>query len=100
MSVTSERAGSPGRHNAQGSVAIIPLGFALSIFLALTFLLCAIGALIPGVREIHLLGALYPWLDWSRPGSILAGLAAAFAGGWYVALGCGLLYNAFSARGR
>ena len=100
MSVTSERIDPPARANAQVSVAVIPLAFTLSIFFALTFLLCAFGALIPGVRDIHFLDALYPGLDWSRPELILQGAAWAFVAGWYVALICAPLYNFFSARRR
>lgn len=95
MSTTSERldAARGGR-----SVAIVPLGLSLSVFLALTFLLCALGALIPGVRDIHLLQVLAPWLDWSRPAEIVLGAAGAFVWGWYIAIGWGSLYNLFAAR--
>lgn len=79
-------------------VAIMPLGLSLSIFLALTFLLCTIGGLTPGLREIHFLSALYPWIDWSRPQLVLLGVALAFAAGWYVALVWGFLYNLFAGR--
>ncbi len=81
-------------------VAIAPLGLSLSIFLALSFLLCTIGGLIPGIREIHFLSALYPWIDWSKPQLVLLGVVWAFAAGWYVALVWGFLYNLFAGRRR
>ena len=82
----------------RGGVAIVPLGFALSIFMAASFLLCALGGFLPGLENLHFLGALYPNLDWTRPALTVAGTAWAFAIGWYVAVFCGLLYNIFSGR--
>lgn len=79
-------------------VPIIPLGLSLSIFLAISFFLCALGVLIPGIREIHLLRLLTPWLNWSRPAEVLLGAAGAFVWGWYIAVVWGGLYNVFSAR--
>jgi hypothetical protein len=82
----------------RGGVAIVPLGLALSIFMAVSFLLCALGGFLPGLENLHFLGALYPSLDWTSPALIVAGAAWAFACGWYVAVFCGLLYNIFSGR--
>ena len=81
-----------------GGVAIVPLGFTLSIFMAASFLLCALGGFLHGLETLHFLGALYPSLNWTSPALIAAGTAWAFACGWYVAVFCGLLYNTFSAR--
>lgn len=80
-----------------GGVAIIPLGLTLSLFLSGNFLLCALGGFVPGLENLHFLSALYPALDWTSPALIIAGAAWAFACGWYVALVCGWLYNAFAA---
>lgn len=82
----------------RGGVAIVPLGLTLSIFMAVSFLLCALGGYLPGLENLHFLGALYPSLDWTSPALIAAGAAWAFACGWYVAVFCGLLYNTFSGR--
>lgn len=81
-----------------GGVAIVPLGFTLSIFMAVSFLLCALGGFLPGLENLHFLGALYSSLNWTSPALIAAGAAWAFACGWYVAVFCGLLYNTFAAR--
>lgn len=80
-----------------GGVAIIPLGLTLSLFLSGNFLLCALAGFLPGLENLHFLSALYPALDWTSPALILAGAAWAFACGWYAALVCGWLYNAFAA---
>jgi len=82
----------------RGGVAIVPLGLSLSIFMAASFLLCALGGFLPGLENLHFLAALYPSLDWTSPALIVAGAAWAFAFGWYVAVFCGLLYNTFSGR--
>ena len=85
----------PGRRG----VAIVPLGLSLSLFLSISFLLCALGGFLPGLENLHLLAALYPGLDWTSPPLVIAGALWAFACGWYVAIFCGGLYNLFS-RGR
>ena len=54
-------------------IRLVPFGLSLSIFLAVTFALCAIGELIPGLESIHVLSVLYPGVDWTQPGLLLAG---------------------------
>lgn len=76
------------------------LGLSLSIFLAVSFLLCVAGEYIPIVRDFHLLKALYPALDMAQPQTIAIGAVWAFLVGWYVALVFGSLYNFFTARQR
>lgn len=91
----------PSHHSTaaqRGGVAIVPLGLSLSIFMAVSFLLCTLGSFLPGLETLHFLSALYPGLDWTSPALILAGAAWAFACGWYIAVFCGLLYNLFAAR--
>lgn len=79
-------------------IRLVPFGLSLSIFLAVTFALCAIGELIPGLQSIHILSVLYPNVDWTQPGLLLAGVVWAFVTGWYVALAFGSLYNLFNGR--
>jgi hypothetical protein len=97
MSTTLDRVVNAGGRAGAG-VALVPLGLSLSIFLAATFVLCAIGGFIPGLKDLHFLSALYPALDWGDPAMIGLGAAYAFACGWYAALVCGGLYNFFLAR--
>lgn len=98
MSATIESFSIETRQARRQGVPIVPLGLALSIFCALTFVLCAVAALIPGLRDIHILQALYPAFDWTRPELIAIGAIGAFACGWYIALVAGGLYNFFAAR--
>ncbi|MDP1630231.1 MAG: hypothetical protein Q8L66_02290 [Caulobacter sp.] len=79
------------------TIRLIPFGLSLSIFLAITFALCAIGELIPGLEGIHFLSVLSPDIDWTQPRLLLAGVAWAFMTGWYVALVFGSLYNLFNS---
>lgn len=97
MSSTVDR---PSARQAEAGprIAIVPLALALSSFLAVSFLLCAIGELIPILRGFHFLKALYPDVDWTRPAIIGIGVLWAFFAGWYVALVFGLLYNFFASK--
>jgi len=85
---------------ARPAVAIVPLGFSLSIFLAVSFVLCAVADVIPWLQDFHFLKALYPDVDWARPEMIGAGAAWAFLTGWYIAVFFGSLYNFFAGRAR
>lgn len=91
----STNATSLGRTQA---IAIVQLGLALSSFLAITFVLCALGERIPGLQKFHFLSALYPGIDWLSATPLLLGVGGAVAFGWYVAVLFGLLYNFFGAR--
>lgn len=79
-------------------VPIITLGLSLSVFFAITYLLClAFILIIPDVR-LHV-----PWFQFlpgfslSAPG-ILLGLVESVAYGWYVGLLFGFLFNFFARR--
>lgn len=87
----------PGRGQ---DIPIVRLGLSLSCFLAISFALCAAANVISGLESIHLLSALYPGMDWTRPGLLIAGVVWAFATGWFVALGFGALYNLFGGSRR
>lgn len=81
--------GSPRR-----GVRLVALGWSLSIFFLLTFLLCvALGVLLPGETPHLLAGAA-----WREPPNVALGAAVAFALGWYAALVAGGLYNHFRGR--
>lgn len=96
MTSTTDR--SPAASAPAPSVALVRLGLALSSFLAISFLLCAAGELIPGVKSIHLLHVLYPDVDWGRPTTIGLGLLWSVLTGWYAALVFGGLFNFFAPK--
>ena len=101
MSSTVDRA--PGGHahaNTPPAIAIVPLGLSLSIFLAISFLLCTVADLIPWLQDVHILKALYPDIDSQNPVMMVAGTVWAFLSGWYIAVVFGSLYNFFAARQR
>lgn len=80
---------------------IVPLGFTLSIFLAVTFTLCMIwGLLTP--ETLHMHTAWEGWLpgfNWSL-GGYLVGLVWTVVYGWYAALVFAPLYNFFHRKPR
>ena len=80
---------------------IVVLGWALSLFLAVTYLVCiAFDLIFPDYVMYRVWSGLLPGFVWLTPGGFLVGLAEAFLYGWYAALIFGGLYNAFAARGR
>lgn len=93
-----------GRAEADGAITshrlpIIPLGWALSLFLALSFIICVVFDLIlPGYAMYETWAGLLPGFVWLSPGAFLLGLVESFLYGWYVALIFGGLYNAVANR--
>ena len=77
-------------------IPIIRLGWTLSTFLAISFVLCVVfGFIVPDLRNL-MPPSFFPGFSWERPlTTTLPGLAWSFASGWYVALLFGVLYNAF-----
>jgi len=94
-------AAAPSRDNAS-SISVLTLGWSLSVFFVISFLLCVLGYyLVPSFPVTH--GALavplpgFQFDSWPR---FILGLAESFAWGWYVAILFGPLYNWFGARFR
>lgn len=81
-------------------IPVIALGMGLSLFLAVSYILCVLAYIfVPGVPITH--SALmfflpgFTLLSWT---SFCLGLIESFAWGWYVALVFGTIYNFFAAR--
>ena len=83
--------------SARPRVPVLALGMSLGLFLAITYVLCALFDLwFPGQAMYQTWLRLLPgftWLTWS---SFFLGLIESFAYGWYVALVFGPLYNFFA----
>lgn len=79
-------------------IPVITLGLSLSVFFAITYLLCLAFILVIPDVSLHI-----PWFQFlpgfslSAPG-ILIGLVESLAYGWYVALLFGFLFNFFARR--
>jgi len=99
--MTNVSSGAPG---SQGSarkapvhLSITTLGWSLSLFFVVTYLLCIASGLAFPDWAMHL-----PWLQffpgfkWLTPTGFLIGLAEAFAYGWYVAVLFVPLYNSIA----
>jgi hypothetical protein len=98
VTTTFDSSRAPAAARAPDHVGIVPLGASLSIFLAVSFLLCALASFIPGLNVFHALEVLYPGIDWTNPPIIALGTIFAFGCGWYFAFFWGTLYNYFAAR--
>lgn len=80
---------------------VIALGWALSLFLAITYLVCvAFDLLFPGYAMYETWSGLLPGFVWLTPLGFWIGLFESFLYGWYGALIFGGLYNMFLARGQ
>ena len=79
---------------------VVPLGWALSLFLVLTYLVCiAFDLIFPGYAMYEIWSGLLPGFVWLTPVGFIIGLVESFLYGWYAALIFGGLYNAIAARG-
>ncbi len=82
-------------------VPVVSLGWALSLFLAISYVVCVgFDLIFPDLAMYPVWIGLMPGMTWLSIPSFLIGLVEAFAYGWYTALLAGGLYNAFAARGR
>lgn len=68
-------------------VRVAPVGMALGVLLAVSFILCVIfGLLFPGATMYQLWLPLLPGVTWISWTSALLGLLESFAYGWYIAV--------------
>ncbi len=84
------------------TIPVLAFGMGLSLFLAISYLLCVLGYLLfPSLPIEHSALAIFlpgfTLLSWQ---SFFLGLAESFAWGWYVALVFGPVYNFFAYRMR
>lgn len=81
---------------------LVPVGHALSLFLAITFVLCVLWGLVtpPALHMHRAWEALLPGFEWLSWKSFLYGLAGSYLYGWYVAVVLVPLYRFFARRGR
>ena len=85
----------------EAGLPVIALGWALSLFLVITYLVCvAFDLLFPGYAMYETWSGLLPGFVWLTPAGFLIGLIESFLYGWYGALIFGGLYNALVSRGR
>lgn len=83
------------------ALPLVTLGWALSLFLAVTYLVCmALDLLFPGYAMSATWAGLLLGFVWLTPAGFIIGLVESLIYGWYAALLFGGLYNALSARGR
>jgi hypothetical protein len=81
-------------------LSITVLGLALSLFLAISFVICILGYLVfPGLPIAHsALSIFLPGFELLSWQSFALGLIESFIWGWYIAVIFVPLYNFFAAR--
>jgi hypothetical protein len=100
-SATHAQLGSPrSSAHAARTIPVFTLGMALSLFLAISYVVCVLGYLLfPSLPIEHSALAIFlpgfTLLSWK---SFFLGLVESFAWGWYVTLVFGSLYNFFARR--
>jgi len=82
------------------TVPVVVLGMSLSLFLAISFVLCVLGYLVlPGLPVKHeALSIFLPGFELLTWQGFALGLVESYAWGWYIALVLGPLYNFFARR--
>ncbi len=80
-------------------VSVAAIGYATSLFLAITYTLCVLfDLLFPQYAMYPAWQRLLPGFAWISWASYFVGLIESYVYGWYVAVLWGLLYNLFAAR--
>ncbi len=91
--------GTPLEARSLPRIPVLALGMSLSLFIAVTYLLCVLFDLWFPTQAMHLvwipLLTGFTWLTWP---SLFLGLVEAFAYGWNIAMVFGPLYNYFAAK--
>jgi hypothetical protein len=90
-------------HDPSGRrMPIVGLGIALSLFFAISFVLCILGyVLFPSLPITHsALSIFLPGFKLLSFGSAVLGLAESTAWGWYIAVVFAPLYNRFVVDGQ
>jgi hypothetical protein len=93
-------AGPPLPAHPAHTIPVFALGMSMSLFLAISYVLCVLGYLVlPGLPIAHsALSIFLPGFTLLSWPSFFLGLAESFGWGWYVALVFAPLYNYFGAR--
>lgn len=82
-------------------IPVVALGLSLSVFLAMTFVLCVVFDLwFPEYAMNTFWSPLLPGFNWLSWPSFLLGLIESFSYGWYIALIFGPLFNFFGSKFR
>ena len=90
------------RSSPEKRISVVGLGIALSLFFAITFVLCIAGyVLFPTLPITHSALAIFlPGFRLLTLGSAILGLLESVVWGWYIALVFAPLYNRFAVARR
>ena len=100
--MTHARAKAPLPPRTLRTIPILAFGSSLSLFFAISYVLCVVGYLVfPGLPINHAALAIFlPGFELLTWGTFFLGLVESLFYGWYVALIFVPLYNVFVSRGR
>ena len=91
--------GRKGTGSEYAGLPVMPMGWALSLFLALTYLVCvAFDLIFPSYAMYQSWSGLLPGFVWLTPLGFTIGLVESFLYGWYFALIFGGLFNAIAVK--
>lgn len=96
-----DKASAPSQSLTKTPVDVPGLGWALSSFFVITYVLCiAFGIIIPDWEMHRPWLQFFPGFEWLTFQGFVIGLFEAFIYGWYVAVVLGPLYNFFAGSGK
>ena len=100
QSIAGLRPGVQSSTGQPGAISIVTLGLSLSLFFAISYVICIGGYLLaPGFPVQHAaLSIFLPGFELLTWRSFCLGMAESFIWGWYIAVVFGLLFNFFSRR--
>jgi 2TM family of unknown function (DUF5676) len=85
----------------QSQLSIVAIGWTVSIFFVISYVLCvASGAIVPDWEMHRPWLQFFPGFEWLTLKGFVIGLVESFLYGWYVAVIFVPLYNVFTARSR
>lgn len=89
-------------NRAASGVRLVPVGHALSLFLAISFVLCVLWGLVtpPSLHMHPAWQAMLPGFEWLSWRGFFCGLVGAYLYGWYTAVLLVPLYRMFARRAR
>jgi len=100
--LTHGHAKAPLSNRTPSAIPIFAFGMSLSLFFAISYVLCVIAYLLfPQLPIDHAALAIFlPGFKLLSWGTFILGLVESFLYGWYIALMFVPLYNVFVSRGR
>ena len=104
MAVANAHARAAAQRSKLKTIPVVPLGASLSLFFAISFVLCVLGYFLEKTFALQLqiahsaIALVLPGFAFESWPKFFLGLIESVAWGWYIALIFGPLFNFFVAR--